>query len=431
MNILKLTICLFLSLHLLASPAFSKTFEIMLQGFHFNSHRVDKGWYNIINENSQRIKDSGFTLVWFPPPSDSVSPLGYEPRQLEILDSAYGSKNQLEAAINALRPVRALADIVINHRSGTKNACEFTKPPWPQHTIVKDDESCDANLKSINNDTGEPANFARDLDHLNPTVIDGIIAWMNNVLKPVGFVGWRYDFVKGYTGTVIQEYNDNTIPQFTVGEYFDYNTQEVVNWIDSTHREPLKRATAFDFPLRNALYQAVAFKNYNFLKFHDISAGVIGVWSDKAVTFLENHDTEEARNSENAPPFPGPDEGLLGDQMIQGYAVILTHPGSPCIFWPDIYDSGSRREKQIRDLIQIRKQYCIHSESKIFIDTAQKDNVYSAYIQGDRGEVAVKIGPGPWNPVGEKWDPQGDLLMSGNDFAVWGEHGKLEIKPCQ
>ena len=117
--------------------------------------------------------------------------------------------------------------------------------------------------------------------------------------------------------------------------------------------------------------------------------------------------------------------------MIQGYAVILTHPGSPCIFWPDIYDSGSRREKQIRDLIQIRKQYCIHSESKIFIDTAQKDNVYSAYIQGDRGEVAVKIGPGPWNPVGEKWDPQGDLLMSGNDFAVWGEHGKLEIKPCQ
>ncbi len=420
---------LILCLHLLASPSFSKTYHIMLQGFHFNSHQVSQGWYNIINENAQRIKDSGFTLVWFPPPSKSVTSLGYEPTELNNLNSAYGSESQLKNAIETLGPeVKALADIVINHRSGTNDACGFTNPGWLKHTIVKDDENCDINDKSINGDTGESASFSRDLDHKNPSTQNGIKNWMQLLRNTVGFAGWRYDFVKGYGGHFIGIYNDHTIPEFTVGEYFDYDTQKVVDWIDSTHPDSIKRATAFDFPLRNALYQAVAWKNYHFLKFHDRTAGVIGLWSDKAVTFLENHDTEEVRHSKYAPPFPGP--GEQRDQMIQGYAVILTHPGTPSVFWPDIYDSGTDFENKIRKLIKIRKQYCIHSESRVFIDIAQKDFGYAAYIKGDRGEIAVKIGPGNWSPVGDKWDPQGDLLIDGNGFAVWGEHGNLQEEDC-
>lgn len=42
-----------------------------------------------------------------------------------------------------------------------------------------------------------------------------------------------------------------------------------------------------------------------------------------AITFIDNHDT--ARN----------DRFGSDDSLIMGYAFILTHPGSPCVFWGD------------------------------------------------------------------------------------------------
>ena len=55
--------------------------DILLQGFHWDSHSgildpssgSKKTWYTIMKENSAAIKAAGFTRVWFPPPSDSLS----------------------------------------------------------------------------------------------------------------------------------------------------------------------------------------------------------------------------------------------------------------------------------------------------------------------------------------------------------------------
>ncbi len=287
----------------------------------------------------------------------------------------------------------------------------FTNPDWSTYTIASGDEY--TGPKSFNLDSGEDYHAARDLDHRNPEVSNSLIRWMNDLKNPniAGFVGWRYDLVKGYAGWATERYNRNTNPEFSVSEFWDNDPQKVVGWIDSTHPEPAYRSRAFDFPLRNALYQAIAWKNFHFLKYGDRAAGVIGLWSDKAVTFLENHDTEEVRNGENhVPYFPG------GEQMIQGYAYLLTHPGIPCVFWGDIYDSGSFYENQIRKLIEIRKKYGIHSLSKLYIATAQQGLVYAAYIQVDRGEIAMKIGPGSWQPEGSKWQPGSDLITSGHDL---------------
>lgn len=398
-------------------------YNILLQGFHWLSPDVRRegspGWYSIIEENADRIANSGFTFVWLPPPSDSVNKHGYEPRELNNLSSEYGSEAQLKAAIAKIGPAKAIADIVINHRSGSTNESDFQNPEWDAgEVVVKGDEG--SGRETMNTDTGLAAEFSRDLDHTSSTVSLGIKDWLNSLKTRVGFAGWRYDFVKGYAPWANELYNRETLPAFSVGEFFDGNAQAIINWIDGTHPNPAFRSTAFDFPLRDALYQAISWRNYHWLKYIDKAPGVIGLWPDKAVTFLENHDTEEVRNSQYSPWFPG------GDQMLQGYAYLLTHPGIPCVFWRDIYDSTKYFEDSINDLIRIRKRYGIHSESKLFIATAEYGNVYSAYIQGDKGELAMKIGPGPWQPWGSKWnDPLRQLLRSGVDFAVWGDRGRF------
>src|SRR5262245_29727001 len=95
-------------------------YDILLQGFHWDSWQgaVENGkrrrsWYQIVKENAQRIREAGFTRVWFPPASDSLSPDGYIPRRWNILDSQYGGEQELRDAIAALAPVEAMADVVL------------------------------------------------------------------------------------------------------------------------------------------------------------------------------------------------------------------------------------------------------------------------------------------------------------------------------
>jgi hypothetical protein len=49
----------------------------------------------------------------------------------------------------------------------------------------------------------------RDIDHSNVEVRNGIKTWI--IENDIGFDGWRYDFVHGYDGKYIKEYNDATI----------------------------------------------------------------------------------------------------------------------------------------------------------------------------------------------------------------------------
>lgn len=99
-----------------SGPAAGSGREIVLQGFNWESHR-DK-WYAKLESQVDEIAEAGFTAVWLPPPSDSVSAQGYLPRDLYKLDSAYGSEAELRSLVRALhgRGLKAIADIVINHR---------------------------------------------------------------------------------------------------------------------------------------------------------------------------------------------------------------------------------------------------------------------------------------------------------------------------
>jgi alpha-amylase len=390
--------------------------EILLQGFHWASHvgtqasdpQKRTSWYRVLQDNAAAIKSAGFTWVWFPPPSDSLAPQGYIPRRWNVLDTAYGSEAELRAAIRALEPVRAMADIVLNHRVGVHTAgADFADPPFPDNraAIAKDDSS---GVGTGNYDTGEHHPAGRELDHTNPDVRNAIKTYMNR-LKSVGFQGWRYDLTKGYHGRFVGEYNDGTNPEFSVGEFFDGDRQKVTSWLDATGG----RTTAFDFPTRYILHGALQFDDYSRLASWNsgrlVAGGLLGYWPSRSVTFLDNHDTEYRRDLEhqyhydNTRHFPG-------STVDMGYAYLLTHPGIPCVFWSHFFDWGQATRQRIEKLIKVRRYAGIHARSGLDIREATK-GLYAAFIDG---RIAMKLGSRHWSP-GHGWQ----LAIDGDKLAVW------------
>lgn len=390
-------------------PSFAQNTDVMMQGFNWESHSNTAGWYNVVQNNAAAIGNAGIDMLWMPPPSDAGAPQGYLPRELYDVSTNYGSQSQLVSCINALHSngVKALADIVVNHRVGTTNWADFTYPTWGCWAVVSNDEwGSNGGNPCGAYDTGQNYSAARDLDHTNSTVRNDISAWMNWLKNSIGFDGWRYDYVRGFSGYYTGLYNDATAPYFSVGELWDNldlnnvnpHRQQIIDWIDDTQG----KSHAFDFTTKGVLQQAVNGELWR-LNINGGAPGVIGWYPARAVTFLDNHDTG---STQNYWPFPG-------GKVMQGYAYILTHPGVPCVFWDHFFDWGLQSE--ISALIDIRKRNGIHSTSSLSIKAAQ-GNLYAAEVDG---KVAMKIGPGNWSPSGSDWN----LVASGNNYAVWEKGG--------
>ena len=137
-----------------------------MQGFHWDSHSSQNpNWYQILAQNAAVIKNGRFDVVWFPPASQTADDEGYMPTRWNQFDTSYGSTADLQGAINALRPICVLADVVINHRCGVATGgADFDSPPFADQTgaITKNDE---CGIGTGNYDTGENNTYARDLDH--------------------------------------------------------------------------------------------------------------------------------------------------------------------------------------------------------------------------------------------------------------------------
>ncbi|KIY94390.1 alpha-amylase, putative [Monoraphidium neglectum] len=158
--------------------------------------------------------------------------------------------------------------------------------------------------------------------------------------------------------------------------------------------------------------------------------GLLGMWASRAITFIDNHDTGSTLNHW---PFPshhlqasswgcvcaGAGAALPegGGARPEGYAYILLHPGTPCVFIDHISGDGKLRQL-ILDLVAVRKSYGINSRSKVAVRKAAGD-VYAATIDD---KIALKIGRGDWSPnsaginVGQK---EWKLTVTGHNVAVW------------
>lgn len=398
-----------------APPALAEEYngdggEVMLQGFHWTSyHAADNGgkvWYDILRENAGVIKDAKFDCVWFPPPSASAAGNnGYLPTQWYLFENGYGNEDQLKAAIEALKPAKAICDVVVNHRCGTAGPKDdFTNPAFADNAraIVEFDEcACGTGLPEERHRDGSRAEgneAGRDLNHTDASVQEKVSEFQAK-LNGLGFAGWRYDQVRGYNGFYVGKYNDASQPFLSVGEFWDNDAQKVIDWIDETGGKSM----AFDFPTREALVGATLKGDYGWLKtVEGKPRGAIRYWPRMCVTFIENHDTEPVRDAGNK-RFPD-------DKIMQGYAYLLTHPGIPCVFWRHFFDQGDEQKEKIAKLIKVRKNAGIHSGSSVFIEP-DTNGKYAAVVDD---KVAVKIGPAPWSP-GDGWD----VAVDGQDFAVW------------
>ncbi|RLM77993.1 alpha-amylase type B isozyme-like [Panicum miliaceum] len=160
-------------------------------------------------------------------------------------------------------------------------------------------------------------------------------------------------------------------------------------------------ATTFDFTTKGILNVAVDGELWRLRGADGKAPGMIGWWPAKAVTFIDNHDTG---STQHMWPFPT-------DKVMQGYAYILTHPGTPMIFYDHFFDWGLKNE--IAQLVSIRNRHGIQPDSELRIIEADAD-LYLAEIDG---KVIVKIGSrfdcGNLIPAGFQ------VVAHGDGYAVW------------
>lgn len=237
--------------------------------------------------------------------------------------------------------IKAIADIVLNHRSAVKQdengiwsifegGTQDGRLNFNASLICRDDN--DHPFGTGNPDTGDNFPYTADVDHTNPRLQTELSDWLNWLKTDIGFDGWRLDYVIGYGSSFTKLYMEKTSPEFAVAEYWRWNISkgqdgkldknqdahrnEIVNWIEAAGGV----VTAFDLTTKYILNVAVEGELWRLKDSNGKPPGLIGIKPESAVTFIDNHDTW----SQGQLPFPV-------SKLLLGYAYILTHPGTPSI----------------------------------------------------------------------------------------------------
>lgn len=371
---------------------------VMLQGFSWDSY--DYSQWTVLEKQADDMK--GFIdLVWLPQSGkciETTQVMGYKPYYYFNQNSSFGTKADLRSLITKFKAagIGAIADVVVNHRNTdgwftfpTETYNGVTYKMQPTDICKNDDGGATAKQAtkegvslSNNNDEGQDWDGCRDLDHKSANVQKIIKAYLKFLKEDMGYTGFRYDMVKGFSGTHVADYNDATGVEFSVGEYWDGN-QSIINWINKTN----KKSAAFDFQFRYNVRDAVngaangkvatssdwSKLNSNDNLMHDAN------YRRYAVTFVENHDTQKRSESEQNDP--------LRKDTIAANAYMLAMPGTPCVFQPH----WRAYKQEIKSMIEARKLAGITNMSNYTNKMAQKA-CFANETTGNKAKLIVVVG---------------------------------------
>jgi len=382
-------------------------------------------WWKRCAAKAENLASLGITDIWLPPAYKGTSQedVGYgvydmydlgEFDQKGTIRTKYGTKEEYIEAIRSFHDanIRVFADIVLNHRMGGDEVEEVTAVTdlaedrnvqvgdrekilvwskfnfagrggkystftWDHRhfsgTDYAEGEEYQNRIfrftgKKWKKDTDpENGNFdylmGMNVDMGNPVVIQETKNWLNWYIETTGIDGLRLDAVKHISFSFykdilnyIRKEKNQELP--AVGEYWSGDIGRLLYYLDSVDNE----MSLFDVALHYRFFDASqAGADYDMREI--FTDTLIGERPDKAVTFVDNHDTQYGQSLES----------FISDWFKPlAYAMILLRDrGTPCIFYSDYYGNPVENHPLVPNLgkmIKIRYSYAYGDEEDYFDD---------------------------------------------------------------
>jgi alpha-amylase len=366
---------------------------VMLQGFYWDSFDASK-WTKL--ESQADELSQYFNLVWIPQSAScGGTSMGYDDLYwFTNYNSSFGTEAELRSLISTFKNkgIGTIADVVINHRKTLNSWVDFPSETYKGVTYqlqstdicLNDDGGktktwADANGYSLssNNDSGEGWDGMRDLDHNSTNVQTSVKAYLKMLLNDLGYAGFRYDMVKGYSGSFTGLYNSYANPTYSVGEYWDGNASTVETWLNNTKVDSKIQSAAFDFPFRYTVRDAI--NNSDWTKLSNTSVMSDVNYRQYAVTFVENHDTEYRSSSAQQDP--------IRKDTLAANAFLIAMPGTPCVFYRHWIDC----KQSIKAMIDARKLAGITNTST-YVNFRSSTKYLANTVTGSNGKLLVVVG---------------------------------------
>ena len=384
----------------------------------------DSTLWEKVTKDAKHLESLGITKLWLPPAykgSAGLNDVGYsvydlydlgEFNQKGTVPTKYGTKDEYINAIRVLKEnnIKVLADIVLNHKMGADELEEvlaieedsndrnvslsnakpikaWTKYTFPGrgdtysnfkwnwthfHGVDWDEEASKAAIYKFygkhwdENVDSENGNYdylmGADIDLNNFDVINELKSWGRWYLETAGFSGFRLDAVKHIRSEFFPEWlgklrEDTGRELFAVGEYWSTNIDTLQNYIQKTEN----CMSLFDVPLHYNLYRA-SISNGEFNMSSIFEGTLVERNPEKAITFVDNHDTEPGQALES---------WILDWFKPHAYSLILLRQsGTPCVFYGDYYgipEKGVEPKNEILDtLLKVRKYFAYGYQTDYF-----------------------------------------------------------------
>jgi alpha-amylase len=447
----------------------------------------DGSLWNKVKENSKELSDLGITTLWLPPAckaANGIYDVGYglydlydlgEFNQKGTIRTKYGTKDEYLTAIEEAHKnnIKVYADVVFNHKGGadeseivlarpvasynrnefvgevreTRAHTVFNFPgrenkyspyKWTandfngvdfdeikkQKGIFKFEGKEWEKQVDLENGNYDFLMFA-NLDMDNPYVIDELKRWGNWYLQETNIDGFRLDAIKHIRFSFFDEWLKNVRDKsekdiFAVGEYWTHDVKSLKYYMDKCGDS----MSLFDVPLHfNFENASNSFGLFDMRTLTDNT--YLKVNPEKAVTFVDNHDTQLGQSLESwVQPWFKP----------LAYTFILTRKeGYPCVFYGDYYGIPEMNFEGIKDkldiILKIRKNYAYGIQHDYMDDnsiigwTREGDNEHSesalaALITVRYGGIKrMYVG---LQHSGEVWK---DITKESNDRVIIDENG--------